>query len=148
MAPSNPDPPNMGLASEDSFFRKGWLMENRVRCLLIGIFFVTALLSGSLQAADTAKITVLNPRGIQPSIRLIPLAPRLDTLDGKTIYVVDTKYPLTKPFVREVYNVLKEKYPKTNWIFRDKIGSYFDDDPKLWAEIKEKGNGMVMAVGH
>jgi hypothetical protein len=123
-------------------------MKNKVSCLLIGIFLVTAFLSGSLWAADTAKITVLNPRGIQPPIRLIPMAPRLDTLDGKTIYVVDTKYPLTKPFVQEVYSVLKEKYPKTNWVFRDKIGSYFDDDPKLWAEIKEKGQGMVMAIGH
>ena len=123
-------------------------MKSRVGCLLIGIFLLTTLLSESIWAADTAKITVLNPRGIQPPIRLIPMAPRLDTLDGKTIYVVDTKYPLTKSFVQEVYNVLKEKYPKTNWVFRDKIGSYFDDDPKLWAEIKEKGQGMVMAVGH
>jgi hypothetical protein len=123
-------------------------MKNRVSCLLIGIFLVMALLSGSIWAADTAKIAVLNPRGIQPPIRLIPMAPRLDTLDGKTIYVVDTKYPLTKPFVQEVYSVLKERYPKTNWVFRDKIGSYFDDDPKLWAEIKEKGHGMVMAIGH
>jgi len=123
-------------------------MRNRASCLQIAIFLMTTLLSGSLWAADTAKITVLNPRGIQPSIRLIPMAPRLDTLDGKTIYVVDTKYPLTKPFVQEVYNVLKGKYPKTNWVFRDKIGSYFDDDPKLWAEIKEKGHGMVMAIGH
>ncbi len=127
---------------------KGKLMKNRVSFLLIAIFAMATLLSDSIGAADTAKITVLNPRGIQPPIRLIPMAPRLDTLDGKTIYVVDTKYPLTKPFVQEVYNVLKEKYPKTNWVFRDKIGSYFDDDPKLWAEIKEKGQGMVMAVGH
>jgi len=123
-------------------------MKTRVSCLLIGTFLVTVLLSPSLGAADSAKITVLNPRGIQPPIRLIPMAPRLDTLDGKTIYVVDTKYPLTKLFVQEVYNVLREKYPKTNWVFRDKIGSYFDDDPKLWAEIKENGHGMVMAIGH
>jgi hypothetical protein len=123
-------------------------MYKKANCLLMGIFLITAFLSVSLWAADTAKITVLNPRGIQPAIRLIPMAPRLDTLDGKTIYVVDTKYPLTKQFVQEVYNVLKEKYPKTNWVFKDKIGSYFDDDPKLWAEIKEKGHGMVMAIGH
>ncbi len=123
-------------------------MKDRVSCLLVGIFCVAALVPGSFSAAETAKITVLNPRGIQPPIRLIPMAQRLDTLDGKTIYVVDTKYPLTKPFVQEVYNVLKEKYPKTNWVFREKIGSYFDDDHKLWAEIKEKGNGMVMAIGH
>jgi len=123
-------------------------MKSKVSFLLIGIVAVAAFLTAPLLAADLTKITVLNPRGIQPLIRLIPLAPRLDTLDGKTIYVVDTKYPLTRPFVQEVYNVLKEKYPKTNWVFRDKIGSYFDDDPKLWAEIKEKGQGMVMAVGH
>jgi hypothetical protein len=123
-------------------------MKKKVSFLLTAIFGAMALLSAPLSAADMTKITVLNPRGIQPMIRLIPMAPRLDTLDGKTIYVVDTKYPLTKPFVQEVYNVLKEKYPKTNWVFKDKIGSYFDDDPKLWAEIKEKGQGMVMAVGH
>lgn len=134
--------------STGSKIRKGRLMKNRSSCLLTGIFWVSALLSQSLWAADVTKITVLNPRGIQPPIRLIPMAPRLDTLEGKTIYVVDTKYPLTRPFVQEVFNVLKERYPKTNWIFRDKIGSYFDDDPKLWAEIKEKGHGMVMAVGH
>jgi hypothetical protein len=123
-------------------------MKNRASWLLMGALLAATLLLGSVSAADTARITVLNPRGIQPPIRLIPMAPRLDTLDGKTIYVVDTKYPLTKPFVQEVYNVLKEKYPRTNWVFRDKIGSYFDDDPKLWAEIKEKGQGMVMAIGH
>lgn len=76
------------------------------------------------------------------------MAPRIDNLDGKTIYVVDTKYPLTRPFVEEVYKIFKDKYPKTNWVFREKIGTYFDDDPKLWQEIKEKGHGMIMAIGH
>ena len=44
--------------------------------------------------------------------------------------------------------MLSAKYPKTKWIVRTKIGTYFDDDPKLWAEIKEKGDGMIMGVGH
>ncbi len=123
-------------------------MKNRVRFWLAGIFWAAALLSQPLWAADPEKITVLNPRGIQPPIRLIPMAPRLDTLEGKTIYVVDTKYPLTKPFVQEVFNVLRERYPKTNWVFRDKIGSYFDDDPDLWAEAREKSSAVIMGVGH
>jgi len=123
-------------------------MRNRIAWLLIGLFVVVSLYAGSTLAAEAAKITVVNPRGIQPPIRLIPMAPRNDTLDGKTIYIVDTRYPLTQPFVQEVYSVLKEKYPKTNWVFRNKTGSYFDDDPKLWAEIKEKGQGMIMAIGH
>jgi hypothetical protein len=123
-------------------------MRDRISCLFFGVLIVTLLCVGAALAADTAKITVLNPRGIQPPIRLIPMAPRNDTLDGKTIYIVDTRFPLTEPFVKEIYNVLKEKYPKTNWVFRNKIGSYFQDDPELWAEIKEKGHGMIMAIGH
>lgn len=76
------------------------------------------------------------------------MATRPATLDGKTIYVVDSRYPRTRKFVEELFQVLKEKYPKTHWVFKDKYGGYMDDDPKLWAEIKAKGHGMIMAVGH
>ncbi len=124
-------------------------MENRIGRLFAGLFLTLPfLMAGFTQAEATEKIAVVNPRGIQPPIRLIPMAARNDSLDGKTIYVVDTRYPLTQPFVQEVHSVLKEKYPRTDWVFRNKIGSYFDDDPKLWAEIKEKGHGMIMAIGH
>jgi hypothetical protein len=119
-------------------------MNKRAACFALGAL----LLFAGLALAQGAKITVLNPRGIQPQIRRIPMAPRPATLDGKTIYVVDTRYPRTREFVEELFNVLKEKYPKTNWVLRDKFGGYVDDDPKLWAEIKEKGHGMIMTVGH
>jgi hypothetical protein len=122
-------------------------MKNRAGFLALGIFTLASLFGGTAPAQD-AKITVMNPRGIQPPIRRIPMATRPATLDGKTIYIVDTRYPRTREFVEELFNVLKEKYPKTNWILRDKFGGYIDDDPKLWAEIKEKGHGMIMTVGH
>ena len=98
--------------------------------------------------AEEVKIAVLNPRGTAPTIRLIPMAPRLDALDGKTIYVVDFGYSLTQAFVQEIQKVLAERYPKTNWVLRRKVEGLMTDDPKLWAEIKEKGQGMIMAVGH
>ena len=122
-------------------------MKNR-NWFLMGMLVAALFLAGSALAAQEAKVTVLNPRGTPPAIRLIPMAPRLDTLDGKTIYIVDTRYPLTEPFLEELQKVMAKKYPKTTWILRKKIGSYFDDDPKLWAEIKEKGHGAIMAVGH
>ncbi len=99
-------------------------------------------------AADEAKIVVMNPRGIQPEIRKIPMAPRPATLDGKTVYIVDTKYPNTKPFVEELFAALKAKYPKTTWILRDKFAGYMDDDPNLWKEIKEKGACAIVLLGH
>ncbi len=110
--------------------------------------FLAILIACASFAADTQKISVLNPRGIQPPIRLIPMAPRLDSLDGKTIYIVDTNFALTEPFVQGIQKVMAAHYPKTNWVYKKKIGSYFDDDPKLWQEIKEKGHGMIMAIGH
>jgi hypothetical protein len=98
--------------------------------------------------ADEEKIVVMNPRGIQPEIRKIPMAPRTETLDGRTVYIVDTKYPNTKPFVESLFEALKAKYPKTNWILRDKFAGYMDDDPKLWAEIKEKNAAAIVLLGH
>ena len=112
----------------------------------LAVLFLISLVSGASAAPDE-KITVYNPRGVKPPIRLIPM-PERGGIDGKTIYVVDTKYPNTRPFVNELYKILKERYPKTNWVLKDKVGMYMQDDPALWAEIKEKAHGMVMAIGH
>lgn len=118
----------------------------------IGWFSLALMLLLSFQTVGASggedeKITVYNPRGIQPPIRLIPM-PERENIEGKTIYVVDTKYPNTKPFANELFKILNERYPKTNWVFKEKIGMYMDDDPNLWAEIKEKAQGMIMVIGH
>lgn len=118
----------------------------------IGWFGLVFLLLMSFQITETPagqdeNITVYNPRGIQPPIRLIPM-PERGSIEGKTVYLVDTKYPNTRPFANELFKILNEKYPETNWVFKDKRGMYMDDDPDLWAEIKEKAQGMIMVVGH
>ena len=97
---------------------------------------------------DEKTVTVLNPLGTLPSLQLQPMAQRLDTLDSKTIYIVDAKFPASEQFGEELVKLLKENYPKTTFIYKQKAGSYFDDDPGLWAEIKEKGDGMIQYVGH
>ena len=123
------------------------MMKTRVFSLLLRISVAATLLAVCAPATEEAKVTVLNPRGTPPPIRLVPMAARLDTLDGKTIYVINIGFGDT--FLPEVQKVMAEKYPKTTWIFRRKAGrDYFDDDPKLWAEIKEKGHGMIMGIGH
>ena len=117
------------------------------------VWFLAVLLIATFAAAyglaaEEAKIVVFNPRGIQPEIRKIPMAQRPATLDGKSIYIVDTKYPNTKPFVNELTAALKAKYPQTTWVLRDKYAGYMDDDPKLWSEIKEKGAAAIVLLGH
>jgi len=123
-------------------------MKHRTACLVLTLAVVTGILATRVPAQDSAKVTVLNPRGIQPPIRQVPMAARPSTLEGKTIYIVDTQYPRTREFVQELAQALQDRYPKTSWVRRDKFGGYIDDDPKLWAEIKEKGHGMIMAIGH
>ena len=115
----------------------------------MAVVAVTAIFTAAaVLAADDAKIVVMNPRGIQPEIRKIPMAPRPATLDGRTVYLVDTKYPNTKPFVLELFAALKAKYPKTTWVLRDKRAGYMDDDPDLWKEIKSKNAGAIVLLGH
>lgn len=115
---------------------------------ILAVILLATLAASGGQAVREEKIVVLNPRGVMPEIRKIPMATRPATLDGKTVYVVDAKYPNTKPFVLELHKALQEKYPKTTWVLKDKFGTYMDDDPNLWKEIKERGDGVVMALGH
>ncbi len=98
--------------------------------------------------AQEPKITVLNPLGQPPAIERVPMAPRISDLKGKTIYIVDIGFSATQQLLTELQSLLTERYPDTKWVVRKKIGTYFNDDPGLWAEIKEKGHGMIMGVGH
>jgi hypothetical protein len=129
------------------FIQEAEFMRNKA-VYILAVALMAAFATSYMGAADEAKIVVMNPRGIQPEIRKIPMAARPATLDGETVYIVDTKYPNTKPFVHALLDALKAKYPKTNWILRDKYAGYMDDDPKLWAEIKEKKALAIVVLGH
>jgi hypothetical protein len=121
----------------------------KIKSVFIPVAILVVLFVSSLGwASDQEKIVVMNPRGIKPEIRKIPMATRPATLDGKMVYIVDTKYPNTKPFVEELLAALKAKYPKTTWVLREKFAGYMDDDPNLWKEIKEKGAGAIVLLGH
>ena len=121
-------------------------MKNKSGLLLAAMLTLSML--SELLPAQEPQITVLNPIGQPPPINRVPMAPRIDNLEGKTIYIVDTGFTDTHQFFTEMQKLLGERYPKTKWEVRIKTGTYFDDDPELWAEIKEKGHGMIMGIGH
>lgn len=105
--------------------------------------------AGAAQAGSSEdKITALSPKGTPPPIHLIPMAPRLDSLDGKTIYLVDTGFPGGGFLLNQMQNWFNKNMPGVTVVFRRKAGPYFDDDPALWKEIKDKGHAAIMAVGH
>jgi len=70
-------------------------------------------------AAEDKVYKCLNPSGIQMPVNTYPLAPRLDSLDGKTIHLSITGEPdITLPLEKK----LKEKYPKVNWTTKRAYG--------------------------
>jgi hypothetical protein len=104
--------------------------------------------NGKSGAPAEIKLVALNPRGVPPPITLVPMAPRLATLDGKTIYLVSDGFPGADHFLDQVGNWFKKNMPNVTTVYRLKAGGFADDDPKLNAEIKEKGQAVIMAIGH
>jgi hypothetical protein len=98
--------------------------------------------------AGAGKIEALNPKGIPPPIQLVPMAPRLKSLDGKTIYLVSDGFPGADHFLAQVGIWFKKNMPDVTTVYRLKAGAFADDDPKLNAEIKANGNAVIMAIGH
>src|ERR1017187_5213863 len=99
-------------------------------------------------AAGPAKIETLNPKGMPPAVQLVPMAPRLDTLDGKTVFLVSDGFAGADRLLAQIAIWFQKNMPSVKTVYRLKAGSYFDDDPKLMAEIKASGNAMIMAYGH
>ena len=102
----------------------------------------------SVQKSGEAKIETLNPKGLPPPIQLIPMAPRLSSLDGKTIFLVSDGFAGADRFLNQIAIWFQKNMPSVKTVYRLKAGSYFDDDPKLTAEMKASGNAMIMAYGH
>ena len=95
-----------------------------------------------------SQIRVLNPMGTPPPIQLKPQAPRLDTLEGKTIYFVNTGYIGTDRLMEVMSDWFKANYPKTNVVVKMSAGGMTNVDKDLWAEIGQKGDAAIVGLGH
>ncbi|HXJ16355.1 MAG TPA: hypothetical protein VNM68_04065 [Candidatus Polarisedimenticolia bacterium] len=75
------------------------------------------------------------------------MAPRLDTLNGKTIYLVDVGFGGGYEFLEEAVGWFSRNMPAVKTVLRRKRGNMFLDDPELWAEVKDKGHAVIFGVG-
>lgn len=143
----------------------------RLGTLVIGAF----ILASFAGCKNDGELTVLDPRGqptgifgrvgvagsgilanrnpeTQPTLsrdELVPLrmAPRLDSLDNRTIYLVDVGFAGSREFFEEVQKWFRENMPSVKTVIHIKSHSAFEDSPELWPELKEKADGVVFGVG-
>jgi hypothetical protein len=123
-------------------------------CLLVLAVLILSGIASVQTARDAAAsedklITVLNPAVPDKLAARVPLAPRLETLEGKTIYLVDTNYEGMgrTPVLEEMHAWFAKNMPKVKVIFKLKRDNYAADDPQLWKEIaSNKANGVIIGV--
>jgi len=94
------------------------------------------------------KISVLNPVGYAPKITSKPMAPRLESLDGKTVYLVDPRFDDSGLFLRQVQDWFADHMPSVKTQLVEMSSVYTKDDPKTWEMIKANGDGAIIGVGH
>jgi len=109
--------------------------------------------AGSAKTAPAVAdkmITALNPAITPQLAKRIPLAPRLDTLEGKTIYLVDTDWGgmgQNDGILQEMRAWFSDHMPNVKTIIKVKKGNFVTDDPALWKEIADnRGDGVVLGV--
>jgi hypothetical protein len=74
-------------------------------------------------------------------------AKRLDILENKTVYLVDTGFGGSYNFMLQLQKWFKENMPSVKTVRRRKPGiPFMDDADELWEEIKAKGDAAVLGV--
>ncbi len=115
---------------------------------LIAVLLVVAF--GFSQSDSAPLITVLSPAVANRLAERLPLAPRLDTLEGKTVYMVDINWggpEAALSIFEEMQAWFAKNMPTVKTVIKMKRGGYEADDPALWKEIKDsKGDAAILGV--
>ena len=103
---------------------------------------------GRALSPENEMMDLLNPLG-QPetTLQTMHMAERLPTLNGKTVYLVETGFVGAKEFMEEVQGWFTRNKPEIKTVFRSKGYNTFANDPELWQEVKKKADAVVFGVG-
>jgi hypothetical protein len=95
-----------------------------------------------------SQLSVLNPVGFPPKVTRKSPAPRLDTLEGKTVYLVDCRFDDSDVFLGRMRAWFAEHLPGVTTVVKRISNVYLHDDPTTWEEIKARGHAAILGVGH
>jgi hypothetical protein len=94
------------------------------------------------------ELVVHNPAGYPPKVTGKPLAPRLDTLAGRTVYLVDCRFDDSDVLLKQVQDWFAERMPAVKTVYKPISSVYTKDDPATWQEVQANGHAAIVGVGH
>ena len=75
------------------------------------------------------------------------MASRLNSLNGKTVYLVNQGFGGSDLFMEQLKAWFGENMPTVKTVLKRKTGFIFrDDTTDLWKEIKDKGDAVIFGV--
>lgn len=92
------------------------------------------------------KLKVHDPRGYPPQVTGKRLAPRLESLDGKTVFLVDCLFDNSAVFMEQLQHWFAEHLPTVR-IRNIKPRESWVDDPQMRATVEREGDAAILGVG-
>lgn len=92
------------------------------------------------------KLTVHDPRGYPPKVTGKRLAPRLQSLDGKVVYLVDCLFDNSEAFMSELHDWFGEHLPSVDARIVKPRQSWVDD-PDMRKRVEAEGQAAILGVG-
>ena len=93
-----------------------------------------------------SQLTVHDPRGYPPKVTGKRLAPRPESLDGKTVYLVDCLFDNSAEFMDQLQRWFAEHLPAVKTKIIQPRESWVDD-PGMRAAIEKDGDAAILGVG-
>ena len=94
------------------------------------------------------KIIVHDPTGYPPRVDPKSMAPRIDSLDGKTVYLVDCRFDDSDIFLKQMQAWFADNMPTVTTEFVQLTSVYTRDDPETWEKVKANADAAIIGVGH
>jgi hypothetical protein len=99
-----------------------------------------------MATALETKLTVLNPEGYPPKVDARGMAPALETLQGKRLFLVDVGFENSDTFMAQLRGWLEEHEPglRTEVV---RMKDQHQPDPELYGRIAAEGDAAIIGVG-
>jgi hypothetical protein len=92
------------------------------------------------------RLTVLNPTGYPPKVVGKRLAQRPQSLEGKTLYLVDCLFDNSEVFMDQLRRWFAEHLPAVDTRLIKPRESWVDD-PDMRAKVAADGDAAILGVG-